>query len=245
MQVERFQSSHETQGPSELALSKQILALMQPDDSRRQLDLLRCCSGNGVDVSLNSSKNANLDRRPIEELLEIKAQPNYHQFVQGLPKRSLNSNEQRSEASTLLTSNCDGKSETISMMLTDGTHLSIADDTFMTNVTLGPTGGRNKKLKQRAKLKKKMQKQVIYKDWNHFDHKLRAFTQVNGNQSAFYTTLLKIVGEEDHSVEPSAADLQVTGRSGGFVLQPLHDLNGIIGRPPVVPFLAQQAGPGL
>lgn len=218
MQVERFQSSHEPHGPSESPLSKQFLALMQPDDSRRQLDLLRCCSGTGANVSLNSSKNANLEKRPIEELLEIKAQPDYQQFVQGLPKRSLNSIEQRSEASTLLTSNADGKSETISIMLTDGTHLSIADDTFMTNVTLGPTGGRNKKLKQRAKLKKKLQKQVIYKDWNHFDHKLRAFTQVNGNQSAISNTLLKIMSEEDHSVEPSAVGVQAAGKPGGFAL---------------------------
>lgn len=84
----------------------------------------------------------------------------------------------------------------------------------MTNVTLGPTGGRNKKLKQRAKLKKKLQKQVIYKDWNNFDHKLRAFTQVNGNQSAFYTTLLKIVGEQDHTLEQAGQAFQPSIKSG-------------------------------
>jgi hypothetical protein len=123
----------------------------------------------------------------------------------GLPKRSLGSNEQRSEASTLLTSNCDGKSESCSIRLTDGTQLSIVDDTFMTNVSLGPAVGRNKKLKQRAKLRKKQQKQVIYKDWNNFDHKLRAFTQVNGNHNAaFHSTLLKVVGEQDSAIlEPA------------------------------------------
>ena len=187
------------------------MTLIQPDDSQRQLDLLRSVSGKGANESLNSSKNAFFERRPVEELLEIKAQPNYQQFVQGLSKGSLPSNDQRSDASTLLTSNCDA--ETLSILLTDGTHLSIVDDTFMTNVTLGQKGERNKKLKQRAKLKKKQQKQVIYKDWNHFDHKLRAFTQVQGNQSTFYTSLLKIVGEPDPS-EPSGQSPPVPGKNG-------------------------------
>lgn len=130
---------------------------MQPDDSQRQLDLLRCCSGTGVNVSVNSSKNHKSDPRPLEDLLEIKAQPNYQQFLQGLTaKNSLYANEQKSEASTLLTSNADGitNTESESMQLTDGTHLSIVNDTFMNNVTLGKQA-RNKKLKQRAKLKKK------------------------------------------------------------------------------------------
>lgn len=85
----------------------------------------------------------------MEDLLEAKAQPNYHQFIQGLPKVSSCLNEQKSEASTLLTSACDEKTESVSIQLTDGTHLSIVDETFMTNMSLGPRIGRNKRNKQR------------------------------------------------------------------------------------------------
>jgi len=44
----------------------------------------------------------------------------------------------------------------------------------MTNMSLGPKGNRNQRLKQRKKIKDKARKREIYKGWNNFDHKLRA-----------------------------------------------------------------------
>lgn len=75
--------------------------------------------------------------------------------MQGLPKTSNNTTEQKSEVSTLLTSAFDEKTETISIVLTDGGTLSIIDATFMTNMSLGQKIGRNKRNKQRQKIKDK------------------------------------------------------------------------------------------
>lgn len=73
----------------------------------------------------------------------------------------------------------------------------------MTNMSLGPRVSRNRTNKQRQKKKLKDKKREIYKDWNNFDHKLRAFASTsNPWNRGFYSTLLKIVGESDSSSEP-------------------------------------------
>jgi len=56
--------------------------MQQPDDSQRQIELLRSCSGNKSIISFWQGKH----EQPLEDLLEAKAQPNYQQFIQGLPK---------------------------------------------------------------------------------------------------------------------------------------------------------------
>lgn len=43
----------------------------------------------------------------------------------------------------------------------------------------------------------------MYRDWNPFDHKLRAFTTINAQQNrAFLLTLLKTVGEDRDRQQP-------------------------------------------
>lgn len=55
--------------------------------------------------------------RPVEELLEVHAQPNYQQFISGLPKNAsaTTTHEQKSDVSTMLTSACDDKMDSISI----------------------------------------------------------------------------------------------------------------------------------
>ena len=75
------------------ALSGKMKGNNIPDDSERQLSLLRACSGVGMDISINSSKNTQSQKRPVEDLLEARAQPDYKQFIQGLTKTAANAHE--------------------------------------------------------------------------------------------------------------------------------------------------------
>jgi hypothetical protein len=164
---------------------------------------------------------------PVEELLEVKAQPNYSQFVHGLPKGSTNTTELKSEVSTRLTSACDEKTETVSIMLTEGTNLSLVDATFMTNMSLGPRIGRNKRNKQRQKIKDKERKKELYKDWNGFDHKLRA---ISGNSiqlnRVFFPQELKSIEKDAWNLlkaESTKIQLQTSTTQSNISKSPVAD----------------------
>jgi hypothetical protein len=169
MHTERFNHADESNWPLDLP-SGHSRGTQGPDECAKQLEFLRNCSGN-VNVSINSQKNANSSRngnisgsvsisgrsrggkfdRPIEELLEVHAQPNYQQFISGLPKNaSAMAAVERggSDVSTMLTSACDEKTDSISIQLTDGTCLSI-DETYKTQMSLIIGGTRNQRNKQR------------------------------------------------------------------------------------------------